>query len=147
MEGSTSGPLVHLRRPNGEACTPCAPAWEQLMSAPSSPRLWGSESPAAPQSADSARRAGRAASGEGTADAEMTLDDDDFSTSRDGSANPLGLVFYNGVRYDCAKCAREKARVKKRVAHSGVGRCRLLKPGARGTCCSAVGTQPAAGVD
>ena len=42
-----------------------------------------------------------------------------------GSANPDGAVEYRGSRWDCGMCAREFCGVKKRVAHSGVGTCRI----------------------
>ena len=44
----------------------------------------------------------------------------------DGSSrNPNGEVEYRGDLCDCGMCAREAAGVKKKVKHSGIGRCRL----------------------
>ena len=41
------------------------------------------------------------------------------------SRNPDGAIEYRGGRFDCRMCAHEPFGVKKRVMHSGIGRCRL----------------------
>ena len=41
------------------------------------------------------------------------------------SRNPDGAIQYRGGRVDCLMCTHESFGVKKRVKHSGIGRCRL----------------------